>query len=147
LFSPIDIMPTLLGIAGMPVPRGIDGLDFKDAFQGTRHDQREDLLIMKLLPGGTPYFVNGVREWRGIRTRNHTYVRLLDTGPWLLFDNVKDALQLNNRIKDPSQHDLCARMERRLAALMREAEDPGDTAAIQRFMRKNRAAAKPDDSN
>lgn len=147
LFSPIDIMPTLFSLAGMPAPRGIDGLDFKEAIQGARHNQRDDLLIMKLLPGGTPYFVNGVREWRGVRTRTHTYVRLLDTGPWLLFDNVKDPLQLDNRVNDPAQKQLCAKMERRLATLMREAADPGETAPIQRFMRENRGTTKADDRN
>ena len=31
----------------------------------------------------------GGREYRGLRTKQHTYVRGLD-GPWLLFDNIAD---------------------------------------------------------
>ncbi len=37
----------------------------------------------------------GGREYRGIVTKQFTYVRDLK-GAWLLFDNVKDPFQLNN---------------------------------------------------
>lgn len=143
LFSPIDIMPTLLSLAGIAIPQGLDGLDFKQAILGIRHDQREALLLMKMLPGGTPLFANNVREWRGVRTKQHTYARLLDTGPWLLFDNQADPLQLNNRVHDESMRGLCASMEQQMALLLKDAGDPGETAPIQRFANENRRKYPP----
>ncbi len=137
LFAPIDIMPTLLTMAGLDVPSTVDGQDMGAAIRGEQHDQRDALLIMKMLPGGTPQFMNGVREWRGVRTKRHSYVRLMDTGPWFLFDNQADPLQVRNLVREDSARELCASMESKLASLMKEAGDPGDTAAIRQFAMRN----------
>jgi len=138
LLSPIDIMPTMASLAGLRPPEGVDGLDFKEAMQGTRHDQRDAVLLMKMMPGGSPWYVNGVREWRGLRTHRHTYTRMMDTGPWLLFDNQKDPLQLDNRINDPALKSLRDDMDRKMVALMHEAGDSGDTKVIRQFVQQRR---------
>ena len=57
------------------------------------------------------------REYRGLRTWTHTYVRDLQ-GPWMLFDNVADPLQLNNLCDDPAAADLRRQLDAALDDLL-----------------------------
>jgi arylsulfatase A-like enzyme len=111
LITPIDVMPTLLSLAGLKCPE-VDGKDLSDAVKSLASDQRDAVLIMKLVPGGGPYTINAITPWRGVRTKRHTYVNLLDHGPWLLYDNQEDPYQLNNLINKPEHARLQAKLTR-----------------------------------
>lgn len=142
LLAPIDVMPTLLSLAGLGCPTGIDGLDLSEAAEGTNDDQRDALLTMKLVPGGNPWISNAMRPWRGVRTKRYTYARRLDLGPWLLFDNETDPGQMNNLVADPAYAALVEEMERRLDALLAEADDPCDTEAILAYREERKSAGR-----
>lgn len=137
LFAPVDVMPTLLSLAGLDGPE-VDGKDLAEAARGGRSDQQDAVLIMKLLPGGNPYTMNAITPWRGVRTKRHTYVNLLGRGPWLLFDNQEDPYQLNNLINQPEHAELQAKLEKRMRELMEEAGDPGDTKTIAEYREQRR---------
>jgi arylsulfatase A-like enzyme len=92
-----DVMPTLLGLAGIPVPAGVQGIDFSK-------------LMLTGQQGGVPQsaFINnpvstfqllqhGIDAYRGVRTERYTYVRAIE-GPWLLYDNQQDPYQKHNLI-------------------------------------------------
>lgn len=66
---------------------------------------------------------NGGREYRGLRSRRHTYLRTLD-GPWLLYDNEADPYQLTNRVHDPAWADLLRELDARLQRRLKEINDP-----------------------
>ena len=57
--------------------------------------------------------LNGMKAYRGLRTRRHTYVRNLD-GPWLLYDNETDPYQMSNLAGRPEYADLQTRLDSRL---------------------------------
>ena len=141
LLGPMDVMPTLLGLAGLPCPPGLDGIDLAEAAMGGSSDQREALLIMKLLPGGNPWIANGVTEWRGVRTKQHTYTRLLGRGPWVLFDNLRDPYQLDNLVGRAEHRGLQQRLDALTTSLMAAAGDPGNTAAIVAYRQHRRQEA------
>ena len=134
LLSPVDIMPTLLGLAEIPCPAGVEGLNLADAALGRRSDRQDALLIMKMLPGGNPWIINAATEWRGVRTKTHTYARLLDGGPWILYDNKNDPHQMKNLVNDPAQKALRDEMESRMKVLLEKAHDPCDTKAITKYI-------------
>jgi arylsulfatase A-like enzyme len=138
LLSPVDIMPTLLGLAGVPAPPDLDGLDLTDAVTGGRDDQQDAVLIMKLVPGGNPWLANGVTPWRGVRTRRYTYARLLDRGPWVLFDNLEDPLQLRNLVDDPGHREIRDQLDRRTDELLERAGDPNDTELLTELLRERK---------
>ena len=65
---------------------------------------------------------NGGREYRGLRTAQHTYVRDLN-GPWLLFDNDADPYQQKNLVDQPAHAALQAELD---AQLTRKLKANGD---------------------
>jgi len=142
LLAPIDIMPTLLSLAGLDCPE-VDGKDISDAARGGATDRQDAVLLMKMLGGtnGGPYWANAITPWRGVRTKRHTYTNLLGQGPWLLYDNEKDPYQLVNLIDDPGHAALAADLERRMRELMKEAGDSGETREIVEQMEARRPAA------
>jgi len=137
LVAPIDLMPTLLSLAGLDCP-DVDGVDLSDAMTGGTSDEQDAVLIMKMLPGGNPYSMNAVTPWRGVRTKRYTYTYLIDYGPWLLYDNQEDPYQLNNLINKPEYADIQAEMVKRMRELMEEAGDPGDVEKILTYRESRR---------
>ena len=87
-----DILPTLLRLAGLEIPKTVEGEDLSGLVKGTVRMQERAALIMSVSP-----FVNGsgLSEYRGIRTSRYTYVKNLG-GVWFMFDNQEDPWQLNN---------------------------------------------------
>ena len=131
LLAPVDILPTLLSLCGIPYdPDQYDGQDRGPvAFAGAT-DSRDALLIMKMVHGGNPWVINGIRPWRGVRTQRYTYAEM-EGQPWILFDNQEDPYQMNNRIADPGTARLRRALHRRMKELMAEA---GDTLTEEQIL-------------
>ncbi len=114
-----DVMPTLLGLCGLPIPKTVEGLDFSGYIRGGPDPSGGATLISCAAPFGQWTRQSGGREYRGLRTLRYTYVRDLN-GPWLLFDNRQDPLQTNNLIGRGDfaslQAELEATLKRKLAA-------------------------------
>ncbi len=129
-----DIMPTLLSLCGLPVPDSVEGPDYADHVRGGPDPGDGAAVLINPSPFGNWPRCDGGREFRGIRTDRHTYVRALD-GPWLLFDNVADPYQMDNLCDRPEHTDLQARLDAHLNRKLAERGDeflPGD-AYLERF--------------
>ena len=123
-----DIMPTLLGLCGIAVPSRVEGSDYSHVLTGQAPPDNEAALIECIGPFGSWNRSSGGREYRGIRTRRHTYVRDLD-GPWLLFDNKKDPHQMTNLVDSPEAKPVQEKLESILTAKLAERGDefrPGE---------------------
>ena len=114
-----DILPTLLGLCGLPVPETAEGLDFSNYMQGGEEPSDGATVIMCPHPFGEWARRQHGKEYRSLRTRQYTYARAL-AGPWLLYDNHEDPYQLNNLIDNPKysqlRQDLDAWLQRKLEA-------------------------------
>ncbi len=123
-----DLMPTLLGLCGLAIPKTVEGLDYSGYVRGGKNPGDNAALISCVAPFGQWNRNKGGVEYRGIRTTCYTYVRNLD-GPWLLFDNELDPYQLKNLVNLPEQTALQAQLEATLQRKLRETKDdfrPGD---------------------
>ncbi len=136
IVSPIDMMPTLLGLAGAPIPKSVEGISLADAAEGKRSNQQDAVLLMKMVPGGMPWMCNAATPWRGVRTKTHTYARLADGGPWVLYDNRNDPYQMKNLVNDPAHNALRDEMEAKMQALLEKAHDPFDADKIKKEIAK-----------
>jgi arylsulfatase A-like enzyme len=97
---------------------------------GPEADKRDAVLIMAMTHFHFAAIVNGVDNWRGVRTRQHTYARYEDGSAWLLYDNKEDPFQMNNLAEDPDYVDLIQELNQKLDVLLKEAGDAEDTKAL-----------------
>lgn len=103
-----DILPTLLGLTGVDVPGTVEGEDLSPLLRNEREQPDRAALYMSVAP-----FVGQGDPYRAIRTSRHTYVRGLE-GPWLLFDDLEDPYQMDNRIDKPEHAALRQELDKRL---------------------------------
>jgi arylsulfatase A-like enzyme len=124
--SAIDIMPTLLGLAGVAIPDRVEGVDLSPFVCGSKDEPPEAVLLMNPCPFSigdprgpdqVPAFQGMRMEYRGVRTKRHTYVRTIDR-PWLLYDNAEDPYQMRNLVDEPQARGLAAGLEVQMQALM-----------------------------
>jgi arylsulfatase A-like enzyme len=117
-----DVMPTLLGLAGLPIPKSVEGLSYADYLRGGADPSDGCALIACPSPFGEWERRRGGKEYRGIRTARYTYVRDLN-GPWLLFDNQADPYQEKNLVGQPEHAALQAELDTKLQAKLKKEHD------------------------
>ena len=122
LLNTPDIMPTLLGLTGLPIPKGVEGTDFSGVWKGKKKDPVSHTLISCVQPFGQWHRGKGGKEYRGLVTTQYTYVKDLN-GPWLLFDNIKDPFQLNNLVGKASHAQVQQKLEAALKATLAQRGD------------------------
>jgi len=118
-----DIMPTLLGLCGIPVPDTVEGIDFSGYIRGDTDPSEGAACIMCVHPFGQWNRIQHQgREYRGLRTKRYTYVRALE-GPWLLYDNEKDPFQRDNLIHTPEHASLAEELDKQLQKILEKRCD------------------------
>ncbi|HHT92505.1 MAG TPA: sulfatase [Clostridiaceae bacterium] len=122
MFNTPDIAPTLLGLCGIEVPKTMEGRDLSEVIRGRKKVEETAAFIMNIAPFGEYARCFGGREWRGLRTKRHTYV-ISKAGPWLLFDNKKDPYQLNNLIESEDYRQIREELHEELLKVMEERND------------------------
>jgi arylsulfatase A-like enzyme len=116
-FTHVDFAPTLLGMAGLPVPKAMQGKDLSKPIVEGR-GKGPDSAFFQIFG---PFSGDGTDAgWRGVRTATHMYARYADK-PWVLYDLKADPFQQNNLVgKAPAVE---AALEKRLARWMTETGD------------------------
>ena len=114
-----DIYPTLLGLAGVAVPKCVEGEDLSGLIRGGRERPDRAALYMAVAPFGGGQFNH---EYRAIRTSRYTCARNLQ-GPWLLFDDRQDPYQMNNLVDQPEFAATRRELDARLWAELKKIGD------------------------
>ncbi len=105
----VDLCPTLLGLAGLPAPAGVQGRDLSAWLTGMAPAPDDPVYIEGRL--GAP------DEWRALRTARHLIAVSAASGETThLFDLEQDPHQLRNLARDPDAAHLRRGLWRRLAA-------------------------------
>ena len=92
LFSLVDIAPTTLGIAGVPVPKYMQGSDFSPLLRGETCETQSEVLLEMV---GAPRVHFDYIDWRGLVTNRWKYA-FYETGHELLFDLWEDPYEMKN---------------------------------------------------
>jgi arylsulfatase A-like enzyme len=120
LISVVDHTPTLLGLAGVPIPETMDGRDLSGVLMNHAVQRPESVLIGEYVSFGQS---SVYQPWRGVRTPRYTYARWLQGGA-ILFDNERDPYQLHNLIQDPGRQVLREELKAELASWLERIHDP-----------------------
>ncbi|MCZ8514246.1 sulfatase [Paenibacillus filicis] len=137
LFNSVDIMPTLLGIAGLGIPGTVEGTDYSSDILGEGETKVSSAFICAF-PGRKDAIEQFARHgldnrkygWRGVRTLRHTYVVHKGYEPGvastrLLYDLQEDPYQMNPQvIEAPELHEAAARLEDELRNWLIRTNDP-----------------------
>lgn len=119
LFSHVDVAPTILALAGVPVPPQMQGTDLSGVIRGTPEKGPESAFFQHFVPYRPDRIAEG---WRGVRTGRYMYART-ETEPWVLYDLDADPYELRNLAADPSHAAVKAELEEKLAAWMKRSGD------------------------
>jgi arylsulfatase A-like enzyme len=103
--SHVDMVPTLLGLAGVPPQPNMQGRNCAGSLTGGTGSEPASAYLQSY----TPTEGNEFPPWRGVRTARYTYARRQDR-PWLLYDNESDPFQMRNLIGRAEHRDLEAEM-------------------------------------
>ncbi len=129
--SVIDVMPTLLGLAGIGIPDTVEGVDLSPFIRGETGDPPESVLFMNPCSfeigdargeDQYPDYKGKQMQYRGVRTERYTYVRTIE-GPWILYDNRTDPYQQTNLIDRPEMKEIQDKLEAMLVAHMEKNGD------------------------
>ncbi|UQZ86600.1 Arylsulfatase [Paenibacillus konkukensis] len=138
LFNSVDIMPTLLGLAGLAIPETVEGTDCSGPILGRGGDAPSAAFICTF-PGRKDaieqFAAQGLDNkrygWRGVRTARYTYVvhrgySAVDPSFCLrlLYDLQEDPYQMNPlKLQRASQHPVAERLEGQLREWLEAAGD------------------------
>lgn len=121
-FNAPDLMPTVLGLCGIPIPGSVEGTDFSPIMTGAKPAPRNASAFINLPVPITEARRYGFAEYRGLRTERYTYVRSIK-GPWLLYDNQIDPYQMHNLLGKPEHRDLQSRLDKELDLTLKRRKD------------------------
>jgi arylsulfatase A-like enzyme len=116
-----DIMPTLLALAGLPVPAKVEGMDLSHCALGNPGPEPDAAFMQNT--GACAIWEDGY-EWRALRDKRHTYAIYRKDRKELLFDNVTDPWQLHNLAGSPAYRETLAHFR---SLLNKRMSDLGDT--------------------
>ncbi|MFQ6097822.1 MAG: sulfatase-like hydrolase/transferase, partial [Armatimonadota bacterium] len=123
LTSSIDLMPTLLDLADVPIPDGVQGESLSPVLRGRRNDHHDAVFT------ATPALGYQIAM---LRTRRHKFV--LNWRPRQmseLYDLEADPLEMNNLAAKAQPPRVLPRLRKRLLSWMERAGDPLATQAKQ----------------
>lgn len=115
-----DLMPTLLGLAGLSVPKQVEGMDLAHLAQGKPGKEPEFAFLQGM--GHTCSWTDGF-EWRALRTKQYTYAVYRRDGKELLFDNAADPLQAQDLATDAGHRVALDEFRGKLKGKMAELND------------------------
>ena len=93
-----DIMPTLLSMAGLPIPSKVEGTDLSHCAYGKPGPEPEAAFMQNT--GACASWGEGY-EWRALRSKRYTYAIYRKDRKELLFDNQADPYQMTDLADDP----------------------------------------------
>ena len=115
-----DILPTILSLMALPIPKDVEGMDLAHCALGKKGPEPKAAFLMNT--GACAAWQNG-HEWRALRDKRYTYAKYRIDKSELLFDNVSDPYQMANLALQSGHKSTLARFRKILADKMKSLND------------------------
>jgi arylsulfatase A-like enzyme len=120
----IDVAPTLVDLAGLPIAHQVQGQSLKPLLQGQSPQWRQEFLYEHLfkVPEESVDRVGYIPSSVGVRTINWKYLRYIDYAPVYeeLYDLENDPHEVNNLANNPRCSAQLDRLRQKCDAMMQE---------------------------
>jgi len=117
----VDIMPTLLSLCGLDIPKPVEGSDLSACIRQGIELEDHLTLYMSVSPFSGKNHTDPA--YRALRTQRHTFVKTADDDIYL-FDDVDDPYQLTNLSGSPETAQIKSGLEQALANELDRIDDP-----------------------
>ena len=114
-----DILPSLLGLAKIKIPKSIEGENISELIKNPDPKADRAALVMNVSPFGGNF---KDAPYRAIRTKQYTYMYALD-GDHKIFDNVNDPHQMNNLFNISEFNSIQKDLDKKMSAAMKAIGD------------------------
>ncbi len=116
--SLVDLMPTVLGVVGAPIPDGVQGLDLSWHPLGRDGTVPESSFINYVVTSSAQRH----KPWRGVVTERYTYAETRE-GVWVMYDDIADPYQMNNLADNPAAAELRQHLHSLVAEWLAKTDD------------------------
>ena len=117
----VDLAPTLLDYAGLPIPEDMQGYSIRPILEGAAGQVRDASYYHFYSHGD-----NNLPEMIGVRTKDYKlihYPGMREAYQWELFDLTRDPDEMENLQANPEYREVRQRMESELKQLICELDD------------------------
>lgn len=121
LIAPVDFFPSICTLCDIPIPRTIEGYDLSDSWLRKPGAFKQEAVLTMNFSSKYDWFADGL-EWRGVRTKKHSYARWLN-GKEELFNIQSDPLEMSNLVEDSQNRKLLDHMRDLLQELQARRGD------------------------
>mgnify|MGYP001818305827 CR=1 FL=1 len=123
----VDLAPTLLDYAGLPIPEDLQGYSLKPILEGKAKKVRDASYYH--------FYSHGKRlpEMIGVRTATHKlihYPGMEGSYQWEMFDLVEDPDEMKNLYGNPEYRKIEKRLKKRLRKLIKKLGDPVEAPVL-----------------
>lgn len=116
----VDFAPTLLDLAGLPVPDYMQGRSFAPALRGEQPANWRTSMYYRYYHYPADH---QVQPHLGVRTERFKLIHFNKLDEWELYDLWSDPREMKNLYADPARAGLVAELKTELARLRRELDD------------------------
>jgi len=116
----VDFAPTLLELAGLPVPADMQGRSFAPLLRSQRPNDWRTSMYYRYYHYPADH---QVQPHLGVRTERYKLIHFNKLDEWELYDLAKDPHEMKNVYADPAQTATVATLKTELARLRQELDD------------------------
>lgn len=117
----LDLTPTFLDIANIPVPAEMQGKSLVPLFSDPKKEDWRDAIYYHYYSDKSWH---NVKRHEGVRTKNHKLINFYDLGAWELYDLENDPNELNNQYGNSDFKEIKNDLNKKLISLKKEYKLP-----------------------
>jgi arylsulfatase A-like enzyme len=119
----VDFAPAFLDLAGVPVPKDMQGRSFVPLLRGETPKDWREAMYYHYYEYDPNFLWAKVRPHYGVRTRRHKLIRYYTLDAWELYDLAADTGEVRNVYADPTYAETLKTLLAELARLRNELGD------------------------